>query len=85
MTGLNNLDFWKGRRPEEFGLLHEAYSCMNDTFYISDSEWTRWKCYDKGNLRKLDIRSLGEHVKDNHEIIYSLIHPSSYFNNHFYE
>ncbi|MBT5420524.1 MAG: hypothetical protein HOK80_06505, partial [Candidatus Cloacimonetes bacterium] len=85
MTEFNNLDFWINRKPEDFGLLYEAYSWMNDTFYISDSEWIRWKCYDKGNLRKGDIRSLGEHAKDNHEIIYSLIHPASYFNNHFYE
>ncbi|MBC2704238.1 hypothetical protein [Desulfobacula sp.] len=85
MTGFNNLDFWKGKKASDFGLLYEAYDWFDKTFYISDSEWTRWKCYDNGKLIENDRRSLGEHVLDNHRIIYSLIHSDTYYKRHFYE
>ncbi|RMG40023.1 MAG: hypothetical protein D6732_03505, partial [Methanobacteriota archaeon] len=91
MTGLNNLDFWKVRSPAEFGLLYEAYeesdrfNLFRNAFYISDSEWTQWKCYDKGRLCPDDRRSFGEHIADRHELIYLLIHPDTYYDKHFYE
>lgn len=90
MTGLNNLDFWKGKTASQFGLLYEAYDKENfdlfdNSFYISDSEWIRWKCYNKGTLCIGDNRSLSEHLKDNHPLIYLLIHPDTYYDNHFYE
>jgi len=65
-TGLNNLDFWKGRKPEDFGLVYEgydkepSYNIFQEAFYISDSEWTRWKCYDKGCRKDGDHRSPSE-------------------------
>ncbi len=91
MTGLNNLDFWKKNKPKDFNLLYEAYdeepgfNLFNESFYISDSEWTKWKCYDKGILRKNDIRTFKEHLADEHSLIYLLIHPDTYFNEHIYE
>jgi hypothetical protein len=91
MTGLNNLDFWKDRKPSEFGLLYEAYdkepsfNLFQESFYISDSEWTQWKCYDRGNLLENDRRSFAEHAADGHSLIYLLIHPDTYFDRHFYE
>ena len=91
MTGLNNLDFWKNRRATEFGVRYEAYdksdafNLFDTAFYISDSEWTRWKCYDKGNLCQDDRRTFGEHLADKHALIYLLIHPDTYFDRHFYE
>jgi len=91
MTGLNNLDFWKNRKPVDFGLLYEAYdqcpefNLFNESFYISDSNWTSWKCYDRGILVTGDSRNLGEHSFDMHQIIYSLIHPETYYDIHFYE
>lgn len=91
MTGLNNLDFWKERKPSEFGLVYEAYdkepefNLFQESFYVSDSEWTRWKCYDKGNLVEGDRRSLSEHALDNHPIMHFLIHPDTYYLEHFYE
>lgn len=91
MTGLNNLDFWKDRKASEFGLLYEAYeksptfNLFNNGFYISDSEWTRWKCYDKGILVNGDRRDLSEHVLDGHPLIYLLIHSDTYYDRHFYE
>lgn len=91
MTGLNNLDFWSDRTPEEFGLLYEGYQ-NSDTFqlfknslYISDSEWLKWKCYDRGNLVEGDRRSVSEHLRDNPRLIYLLVHPESYYDRHFYE
>lgn len=90
-TGLNNLDFWKTHRPQEFGLLYEAYdheptfNLFQEAFYISDSEWTRWKCYDRGRLVEGDRRTLGEHLADRHPLIYLLIHSDTYFDRHFYE
>lgn len=92
MTGLNNLDFWKDRQPAEFGLQYETYdksdsfNLFDSSFYISDSEWTRWKCYDKGKLCVDDRRSFAEHVQQNsHPLVYLLIHPDTYFDRHFYE
>lgn len=90
-TGLNNLDFWKNKKPSDFNLLYEAYedspkfNLFNNSFYISDSEWTRWKCYNNGLLCKDDRRSFAEHLKDKHEIIYLLIHPDTYYDKHIYE
>ncbi len=91
MTGLNNLDFWRDKNASDFGLTYEAYeksekfNLFNESFYISDSEWMRWKCYKHGKLVDGDRRSLSDHVLDEHELIYLLIHPDTYFDRHFYE
>jgi hypothetical protein len=91
MTGLNNLDFWKDKKASDFGLLYEAYektpnyNLFDESFYISDSEWTRWKCYNKGKLVEGDFRNFAEHARDGHDLIYLLIHPDTYFDRHFYE
>jgi len=91
MTGLNNLDFWQNKKASDFGMLYEAYdkqpefNLFHESFYISDSEWTRWKCYNKGLRVDGDHRSMAEHIKDNHALLHILIHPDTYFDNHFYE
>lgn len=91
LTGLNNLDFWKDKRASDFGLLYEAYdtspefNLFNESFYISDSEWTRWKCYNKGKRVEGDHRSLEEHLIDQHPLLHVLIHPDTYFDSHFYD
>ncbi len=90
-TGLNNLDFWKNHKPKDFDLLYEAYDTepafdlFNNSFYISDSEWTRWKCYKNGNLIENDYRTPTQHLLANHSLIYFLIHSDTYFHTHFYE
>lgn len=90
-TGFNNLDFWKNRKPSEFNLLYEAYdhepefNLFQEAFYVSDSEWTQWKCYNKGKLLLGDRRSPKDHLTDNHKLIYFLIHSDTYFDHHFYE
>ena len=53
LTLLNNLDFWKEKKHPNG--LYEAYEESNgqplgEKLYISDSEWTQWKCYNKGKL-----------------------------------
>jgi len=90
LTGLNNLDFWKEKKAEDFGLLYEAYdekkfNLFKNSLYISDSEWTKWKCYRNGILVENDNRSFGEHVESEPELIYLLIHSDTYFEKHFYE
>lgn len=91
MTGLNNLDFWRDRSPGEFGLQYEAYDktdafgLFDRAFYVSDSEWTRWKCYDRGRLLEGDRRSFGEHLAGRHPLIYLLIHADTYYDRHFHE
>lgn len=91
MTGLNNLDFWKDNKAVDFGLLYETYDSQpdfdlfNNSFYISDSEWVRWKCYNMGKFVQGDNRSIAEHLIDEHPLIYILIHPETYFDRHFYE
>ena len=91
LTGLNNLDFWKNRKASEFGAVYEAYeedgafNAFKRCFYISDSEWTRWKCYEKGELVIGDRRSPSEHVREKHPLIQLLIHPDTYYYRHIYE
>ncbi len=91
MTGLNNLDFWQDKKASDFGLLYEAYdkqpefNLFQESFYISDSEWTRWKCYNLGVKVDGDTRSLKDHLVDNHPLLHVLIHPDTYFDRHFYE
>jgi hypothetical protein len=91
MTGLNNLDFWKGRKASDFGLLYEAYdkepefNLFQESRYVSDSEWTRWKAYDKGKLLENDRRNFLEHAQEGHPLIYLLIHSDTYYDHHFYE
>ena len=91
LTGLNNLDFWQSYNPADFGLLYEAYDKTEDfglffdSFYISDSEWYRWKCYSNGTLVKGDHRCLSDHLEDKHPLIYLLIHPDTYYDHHIYE
>lgn len=90
-TGLNNLDFWKNSKPENFGMLYEAYdkepgfNLFDESFYISDSSWTYWKCYDKGTIVSGDYRTFGEHIDTGHQLIYLLIHPETYYDEHPYE
>ncbi|MBO3699756.1 polysaccharide deacetylase family protein [Roseivirga sp. E12] len=91
MTGFNNLDFWKERKPAEFGLLYEGYdhepqyNLFQESFYISDSEWTQWKCYNRGEKVDGDQRSPKEHIVDGHKLVHLLIHSDTYFDHHFYE
>lgn len=91
MTGLNNLDFWKDKNPLDFQLLYEAYdrrstfNLFHESLYVSDSNWTNWKCYENGVLREGDTRNLGEHCGNGHKVIYSLIHPDTFYDEHFYE
>ena len=90
-TGLNNLDFWKNKKASDFGCKYEAYdksdsfNLFDTSFYISDSEWTQWKCYNRGTLCKNDRRFPAEHLRDKHPLVYLLIHPDTYFDRHFYE
>lgn len=91
LTGFNNLDFWNNYEPSDFGLLYEGYdhrkefNLFHESLYISDSEWTQWKCYNKGILIKDDRRSPSEHAANGHPIIHLLIHPDTYFDRHIYE
>ncbi len=91
MTGLNNLDFWAHKNADSFGLWYEAYDdsdvfgLFNKSLYISDSEWTRWKCYDAGKLRNEDHRNPKEHFQEKHALVYLLIHPDTYYDRHIYE
>jgi len=83
-TGLNNLSFWENHKAKDFGLLYEAYDdskafgLFKNSLYVSDSEWTQWKCYRFGKLVEGDQRSLSEHVLDRPKLIYLLIHPETY-------
>lgn len=91
MTGFNNLDFWSNHKPKEYDLLYEGYdkepqyNLFQESFYISDSKWTEWKCYDKGVLVDNDTRSPIRHLSDNHKLIHLLIHPDTYYFNNIYE
>jgi hypothetical protein len=91
LTTFNNLSFWYSNKAIDFGLLYEAYdkessfNLFHESFYISDSEWKNWKCYNNGVLVNGDKRSPSDHISDNHKLIYLLIHPDTYYFNHIYE
>lgn len=90
-TGFNNLEFWKQNKPSDFGCLYEAYedsetfSLFYDSTYVSDSEWFRWKTYEKGKLRENDHSTLGDHLRNNEKLIYCLIHSDTFYFKHMYE
>ena len=90
-TGLNNLDFWKMNKPTDFDCLYEAYensesfSLFHDSLYVSDSEWCRWKTYDKGKLDVGNNSTLGDHLNKQAKLVYCLIHSDTYYNKHMYE
>ena len=90
-TGLNNLDFWADKTPDDFNLLYEGYDkteefgLFDNSFYISDSNWTFWKSYNNGKVCIDDHRSPEEHFEDNHPVIYLLVHPDTYYIHHPYE
>ncbi|HWY34644.1 MAG TPA: hypothetical protein VNX68_08355 [Nitrosopumilaceae archaeon] len=89
-TGLNNLDFWKNRKPEEFGLLYEAYdhekkfNLFQEAFYISDSNY-RWKSYNKGVANPSSDKTFGDFLEEGHPLIYACTHPETYYYEHIYE
>lgn len=87
ITHFNNIDFWKNKSPNDFGLLYEAYDnkLMNNCRYISDSEWIRWKSYENGKLMENDRRTPIEHMADNIRKIYLLTHPESWYKDYIYE
>ncbi len=91
LTGINNLDFWRGRAAGDLGLMYEAYeeqgrfALFPRSLYVTDSEWVRWKAYRDGTRLDGDHRSLAEHLEDEPDLVYLLIHPETYFDRHVYE
>ncbi|ODS09944.1 polysaccharide deacetylase family protein [Vibrio scophthalmi] len=87
LTGYNNLDFWKSRKPSDFGFLYEAYdqNLWKNCRYISDSEWVRWKSYNNGVLQVGDHRTPKEHAEDKPDVIYLLTHPDTYYHKSIHE
>ncbi len=90
-SGLNNLDFWKTRKPSDFGLLYEAYdnhpefNLFYESVYLSDSPNTFWKKYNNGILIENDKRQLNQHIKEGYALINLLSHPVKYYDEHPYE
>ena len=91
MTGLNNLDFWRNRKPKDFGFLYEGYdqeasfNLFHESLYVSDSCWTYWKSYQQGKLLEGNHLSPAEHASKGRHLLYLTIHPETYFDRHFYE
>lgn len=86
-TGLNNQDFFKIYPPAEFGLLYEAYDPLlfDSGVYVSDSEWTRWKSYSKGQIQAGVRLAPADYAIMGEPIIYLLIHGDTYYDSHPYE
>jgi len=88
MTCYNNLDFWRNHTAREFGLLYEGYDkkLWDNCRYVSDSEWIRWKAYEKGKLLENDRRTPIEHiVEEQPKIFHLLTHPESWYEGYIYE
>jgi peptidoglycan/xylan/chitin deacetylase (PgdA/CDA1 family) len=91
LTGYNNLDFFKGKDPAALGLAYEGYdetpafNLFHESRYVSDSEWTRWKAYDKGQRLEGDARPPSAHAHDGPSVLHLLLHTDTYFHHHCYE
>lgn len=87
LTGLNNLDFWNNHSAAEFGARYEAYDprIFKAGVYVSDSEWTRWKAYRKGERIEGSLQSPAEYAEAGEDLIYLLVHSDTYFDRHIYE
>jgi hypothetical protein len=87
MTAYNNLDFWKQHEASEFGLLYEAYDpkLWQNCRYVSDSEWTRWKAYENGELMEGDRRNPIEHLRGGPRVLHLLTHPESWYDGYINE
>lgn len=79
-TGYNNLHFWNEHKPEDFGLLYEAYDdqIWSNCRYVSDSNYS-WKAYDDGIQRENDTRCACEHIKEGPQLIYLLTHAETFY------
>lgn len=89
-TKFNNLDFWKesfrNSSVEYYALLYEAYdSILFNNFFMSDSQITKWKCYNNGRLIEGNEDCACKNIKRGHRVIYCLTHPCQYYYNHPYE
>jgi len=91
ITGNNNLDFFGENEVESFGLKYEAYgkigrqNLFENSLYVSDSEWHKWKCFLNGDLLQGNQKSLGEHIENYPKLIYLLTHPDCHYVNNIYE
>lgn len=88
MTHYNNLHFWSKHSAKDFGLLYEAYDkkLWDNCRYVSDSEWTRWKSYENGQLIKNDRRNPIEHIADDRpKTLHLLTHPESWYQGYIHE
>ncbi|OUU19462.1 MAG: hypothetical protein CBB97_19295 [Candidatus Endolissoclinum sp. TMED37] len=90
-TRLNSLDFWGNKKAYDFGCLYKAYEVgeyfklWNEAIYISESEITRWKFYNKGFSMKGDKESFEANLEMRLKLIYHLIYSNAYYTNHFYK
>ena len=90
-SGINNLDFWKSFKPSDFDLMYEGYDegkefgLFSSGLYISDSEWSCWKCYAKGVLIKNRLKSFVQFLRPEENTVYLLMHPDTFYDRHFYE
>ena len=88
-TQFNNLDFWNLNKPEDFGLLYEAYdknmfNLFYESTYISDSNY-KWKIYRNGiKVNELN-KTLSDLIIEKEPFIYLNMHPECYYNRHIYE
>ncbi len=91
ITGYNNLDFWKDQKPATHGIAYEAYdhepefNLFQESRYVSDSEWVRWKSYDNAVRRDGDNRPPSEHAAEGIPVLCLLVHPDTYFDHNFYD
>jgi peptidoglycan/xylan/chitin deacetylase (PgdA/CDA1 family) len=86
---LNNQDFFALYSCEELGLQYQAYELMEkklflESRYVSDSEWTNWKAYQRGKLLLDDRRRPEIHARET-SLLYVLIHPETFSNRHSFE
>lgn len=87
-TGYNNLDFWKNEKPEDYNLLYEAYddAIFKKGYYVSDSQVSRWKKYYKGILDDSGENDPLALIKTKEiDFICLLIHPDSFYHEHYHE
>lgn len=87
-TGINNLDFLGRYSPEDLGVAYEAYDTSNlnlfrESEYVTDGYEWYWRHYVGGALTT-DQSCLCSSLDAELPLVYSLIHPNSWYDTHYH-
>lgn len=84
-TGLNNLDFWKDKNLLIFGIYMKCMISNLNFIYLIILFTYQTQVGHIETVIRIIICAKEIDVTDGHDLIYCLIHPETYYDQHFYE